>query len=98
MQGSFNERRKIAITSELKPKNVKAVVTAYIELAAAKLKKNGKFKIDEVPEHEADSNLNAIQEVLMLADAVGDLKEKKFMDFTDDSSVALSKIHLALVR
>merc|ERR1719231_2065869 len=36
---------KIAESTELKPKNVKAVVTSYMELAAAELKKNGKFKI-----------------------------------------------------
>merc|ERR1712110_988217 len=36
---------KIAESTELKPKNVRAVVTTYVELAAAELKKNGKFKL-----------------------------------------------------
>merc|ERR1719420_2575124 len=35
----------VAVTTELKPKNVKAVITSYLELAAGELKKNGKFKI-----------------------------------------------------
>jgi len=35
----------VAESTELKPKQVKAVVTSYMELAAAQLKKNGKFKI-----------------------------------------------------
>ena len=35
---------KIAESTELKIKRVKAVVTNYIELAAAELKKNCKFK------------------------------------------------------
>merc|ERR1712100_439211 len=39
---------KVAETTELKPKNVKAVVTSYIELAATELKKNGKFKLGGV--------------------------------------------------
>merc|ERR1740115_517608 len=36
---------KTADAAELKPKQVKAVVAAYIELAASELKKNGKFKL-----------------------------------------------------
>merc|ERR1711939_749172 len=36
---------KVADSTELKPKQVKAVVTAYLELAAGELKKNGKFKL-----------------------------------------------------
>jgi len=36
---------KIAESAELKPGKVKAVVTAYIALGAAELKKNGKFKL-----------------------------------------------------
>merc|ERR1712087_40281 len=39
---------KVAESTELKPKNVKAVVTAYLELAATELKKNGKFKLGGV--------------------------------------------------
>merc|ERR1719168_121935 len=39
---------KVAETTELKPKNVRAVVTSYLELAAAELKKNGKFKLGGV--------------------------------------------------
>merc|ERR1712153_264734 len=39
---------KIAETTELKPKNVKAVVVSYMELAASELKKNGKFKLGGV--------------------------------------------------
>jgi len=39
---------KIAEATELKPKQVKAVVTSYVELAAAELKKNGKFKLGGV--------------------------------------------------
>jgi len=39
---------KTADAAELKPKQVKAVVVAYIELAAAELKKNGKFKLGGV--------------------------------------------------
>merc|ERR1711948_231408 len=39
---------KAAETTELKPKNVKAVVTSYLELAATELKKNGKFKLGGV--------------------------------------------------
>merc|ERR1712146_127517 len=35
---------KVAESTELKPKNVRAVVTTYLELAAAELK-NGKFKL-----------------------------------------------------
>jgi len=38
----------IAEATELKPKQVKAVVTQYVELAAAELKKNGKFKLGGV--------------------------------------------------
>merc|ERR1719393_159953 len=36
---------KVAESTELKPKQVKAVVTSYVELAAGELKKNGKFKL-----------------------------------------------------
>ena len=36
---------KVAETTELKPKAVKTVVTTYLQLAAAELKKNGKFKL-----------------------------------------------------
>jgi nucleoid DNA-binding protein len=36
---------KVAEGVELKPKQVKAVLTAYLELAAAELKKHGKFKL-----------------------------------------------------
>merc|ERR1719446_204919 len=39
---------KVAETTELKPKNVKAVITAYLELAAGELKKTGKFKLGGV--------------------------------------------------
>merc|ERR1719482_360804 len=39
---------KVAESTELKPKNVKAVVTSYLELAATELKKNGKFKLGGV--------------------------------------------------
>ena len=39
---------KIAEATELKPKNVKAVVVSYMELAASELKKNGKFKLGGV--------------------------------------------------
>merc|ERR1711990_164081 len=39
---------KVAESTELKPKNVKAVVTTYLELAASELKKNGKFKLGGV--------------------------------------------------
>ena len=39
---------QIAELSELKLKNVKAVVINYMELAAAELKKNGKFKLGGV--------------------------------------------------
>ena len=39
---------KIAESKELKVKNVKAVVTNYMELAAAELKKNCKFKLGGV--------------------------------------------------
>merc|ERR1740117_2130553 len=39
---------KIAEATELKAKQVKAVVTTYVELAAAELKKNGKFKLGGV--------------------------------------------------
>jgi len=39
---------KIAETTELKPKNVKAVIVSYMELAASELKKNGKFKLGGV--------------------------------------------------
>merc|ERR1719161_1365832 len=36
---------QIAETAELKPKQVKAVITAYLDLAAGELKKNGAFKL-----------------------------------------------------
>merc|ERR1711908_81774 len=36
---------KVAESTELKPKQVKAVVASYVELAAGELKKNGKFKL-----------------------------------------------------
>ena len=36
---------KIADGAGLKAKNVKAVISAYMELAASELKKNGKFKL-----------------------------------------------------
>merc|ERR1711934_649331 len=39
---------KVAESTELKPKQVKAVVTSYLELAAGELKKNGKFKLGGV--------------------------------------------------
>merc|ERR1712178_652539 len=39
---------KIAESTALKPKNVRAVVTSYLELAATELKKNGKFKLGGV--------------------------------------------------
>merc|ERR1712157_73093 len=39
---------KVAESTELKPKNVKAVLTTYLELAASELKKNGKFKLGGV--------------------------------------------------
>merc|ERR1711950_108927 len=39
---------KVAEGLELKPKNVKAVVASYLELAASELKKNGKFKLGGV--------------------------------------------------
>merc|ERR1719322_179872 len=35
----------VAESTELKPKQVKAVITSYVELAASELKKNGAFKI-----------------------------------------------------
>merc|ERR1719205_556018 len=38
----------VAESTELKPKNVKAVVASYLELAATELKKNGKFKLGGV--------------------------------------------------
>merc|ERR1712048_286846 len=38
----------VAESTELKPKQVKAVITGYMELAAAELKKNGVFKIGGV--------------------------------------------------
>merc|ERR1711957_385845 len=43
--GAFS---KISETTELKPKQVKAIVTNYMELAATELKKNGKFKLGGV--------------------------------------------------
>merc|ERR1712157_640918 len=39
---------KVAESTELKSKQVKAVVTSYLELAAGELKKNGKFKLGGV--------------------------------------------------
>merc|ERR1711908_101260 len=39
---------KVAESTELKTKQVKVVVTSYLELAAAELKKNGKFKLGGV--------------------------------------------------
>merc|ERR1712160_128062 len=36
---------KVAASTELKPKQVKGIITAYVELAAAELKKHGKFKL-----------------------------------------------------
>ena len=38
----------VAETTELKPKQVKAAITSYVELAATELKKNGKFKFGGV--------------------------------------------------
>merc|ERR1719216_429876 len=38
----------VAETAELKPKQVKSIITAYIDLAAAELKKNGSFKLGGV--------------------------------------------------
>ena len=35
-------------TAELKPKQAKATITSYVELAASELKKNGKFNFDGV--------------------------------------------------
>merc|ERR1719472_456881 len=35
----------VAETAELKPKQVKAVITAYLDLASSELKKNGGFKL-----------------------------------------------------
>ena len=43
--GAFS---KVAEKTELKPKQVKAVITSYVELAASELKKNGKFKLGGV--------------------------------------------------
>merc|ERR1711879_341756 len=36
---------KVAEATELKPKQVKGAISPYLELAAAELKKNGKFKL-----------------------------------------------------
>merc|ERR1711976_624714 len=36
---------KVAEATELKPKQVKGAISAYLEIAAAELKKNGKFKL-----------------------------------------------------
>ena len=36
---------KVADSTELKPKQVKAVITSYLALAAGELKKSGKFKL-----------------------------------------------------
>merc|ERR1711879_1124005 len=36
---------KVAEATELKPKQVKGAISTYLELAAAELKKNGKFKL-----------------------------------------------------
>merc|ERR1711967_148788 len=38
----------VAETAELKPKQVKSVITAYLDLAASELKKNGAFKLGGV--------------------------------------------------
>merc|ERR1711953_1066117 len=38
----------VAETAALKPKQVKAVITAYLDLAANELKKNGSFKLGGV--------------------------------------------------
>merc|ERR1712224_817765 len=38
----------VAESVELKPKQVKAIITAYCDLAADELKKNGKFKLGGV--------------------------------------------------
>merc|ERR1712032_344420 len=38
----------VAESTELKPKQVKTVITSYIELAATELKKNGSFKLGGV--------------------------------------------------
>merc|ERR1719335_1510201 len=35
----------VAENAELKPKQVKTIITSYIELAATELKKNGAFKL-----------------------------------------------------
>merc|ERR1711941_155978 len=35
----------VAESAELKPKQVKTIITSYIELAATELKKNGAFKL-----------------------------------------------------
>merc|ERR1712039_1169016 len=40
--GAFSQ---VAETAELKPKQVKAVITAYLDLATGELKKNGSFKL-----------------------------------------------------
>jgi len=36
---------KVAEGNDLKPKVVRTVITAYLDLAATELKKNGKFKL-----------------------------------------------------
>ena len=36
---------KVADSTELKPKQVKAVITSHLALAAGELKKSGKFKV-----------------------------------------------------
>merc|ERR1711953_750230 len=38
----------VAETTELKPKQVKTIITSYVELTASELKKNGKFKFGGV--------------------------------------------------
>merc|ERR1739845_135458 len=38
----------VAESTELKPKQVKTVITSYVELAASELKKNGSFKFGGV--------------------------------------------------
>merc|ERR1719355_339330 len=38
----------VAESTELKPKQVKSVITTYIQLAATELKKNGSFKLGGV--------------------------------------------------
>merc|ERR1711865_1047155 len=49
---------KVAESTELKPKQVKAVITTYVELAAAELKKNGKIKLKKKPAKAARKGVN----------------------------------------